>query len=496
MNNAVNNAMDSVQRSEFILRSQKSLAKLIARTSIPWTEMVQPVPLATVEGIIQDNGSIRYICTGITKEATAILSQLPAPLHIVAFTGFGRTGKSHTASMMRQYFGKDEELVEGEPASFTSSPGNTPCTHGIDLMVFPHPDPAKGGNIVFLDCEGGGNHNQSALPFVIGLAARLSSMLYVFERGCFTTNGLDTVMQIINMGGATSKSKGSPDITRHLVLCENMSMNATIPSNQLKADLLSEYSGGDDATNKIRSLVKQKFDVEFFKIPYYIPGNSAQNTLYSESIKQLAISMSETVQPFNIAGDIQADGASLLTLAHSLLSQVKTGGNRYNVVSATEALVANMASEAAHTQWIDFIHKTRRAHLHPTQVTGRKHLRTITREVEGISNMCLVELECFIGKLYPREPAEVGILIWEQNLRDFMGEVREAHERKASNIARYTVWTARLNSLVTDIIQQVIGAIGQFAKFARFSTSLILMSNYYLWKRSLSVLWDLSGSLI
>jgi hypothetical protein len=65
------------------------------------------------------------------------------------------------------------------------------------MMVFPHPN--RDGHIIFLDCEGGGNHNQSALPFVIGLAARLSSMLYVFERGCFTTNGLDTVMQIINM---------------------------------------------------------------------------------------------------------------------------------------------------------------------------------------------------------------------------------------------------------------------------------------------------------
>jgi hypothetical protein len=65
------------------------------------------------------------------------------------------------------------------------------------MMVFPHP--SRPGHVIFLDCEGGGNHNQSALPFVIGLAARLSSMLYVFERGCFTTNGLDTVMQIINM---------------------------------------------------------------------------------------------------------------------------------------------------------------------------------------------------------------------------------------------------------------------------------------------------------
>jgi hypothetical protein len=33
----------------------------------------------------------------------------------------------------------------------------------------------------------------------MGLAARLAARMYVFERGCFTTAGLDTVMQVINM---------------------------------------------------------------------------------------------------------------------------------------------------------------------------------------------------------------------------------------------------------------------------------------------------------
>ena len=64
------------------------------------------------------------------------------------------------------------------------------------MIVFSHPDQ---GHLVFLDCEGGANHNQSAIPFVMGLAARLASRMYVFERGCFTTGGLETVMQVINM---------------------------------------------------------------------------------------------------------------------------------------------------------------------------------------------------------------------------------------------------------------------------------------------------------
>lgn len=60
-------------------------------------------------------------------------------------------------------------------------------------------NPRGEGTILFLDCEGGANHNQTALPFVMGLAARLSSRMYVYERGCFTTGGLDTLMQVINM---------------------------------------------------------------------------------------------------------------------------------------------------------------------------------------------------------------------------------------------------------------------------------------------------------
>jgi hypothetical protein len=58
-----------------------------------------------VQALPSDDGvSVRHVCTGVTKEAATILSQvsiellivffkLPAPLHIIAFTGFGRTGR-------------------------------------------------------------------------------------------------------------------------------------------------------------------------------------------------------------------------------------------------------------------------------------------------------------------------------------------------------------------------------------------------------------------
>lgn len=163
--------------------------------SAPWYTLPQPVPLVKIASQTSTHSdgcsNTRYIANGITPEAQNILSQLPAPLYIVAFTGFGRSGKSYTASKLR------EHLTGDNKHQFADAPGNVTCTHGIDMMVFKHT--TKDGHFVFLDCEGGANHNQSALPFVIGLAARLATSLYVFERGCFTTNGLDTVMQIINM---------------------------------------------------------------------------------------------------------------------------------------------------------------------------------------------------------------------------------------------------------------------------------------------------------
>jgi hypothetical protein len=71
---------------------------------------------------------------GITPEAEKLLKALPGPLFIVAFTGYGRSGKSFTASRIRNAI-----VGDGARYTFASAPGNVPCTHGIDMMVFPHP---------------------------------------------------------------------------------------------------------------------------------------------------------------------------------------------------------------------------------------------------------------------------------------------------------------------------------------------------------------------
>ncbi|KAJ3088947.1 hypothetical protein HK102_007578 [Quaeritorhiza haematococci] len=469
---------------------QSTFSQLVGRArrrlpSQPWETLPQPVPLVkiTSQPVQPGSTSIRYVATGITHEAETILSQLSGPLYIVAFTGFGRSGKSYTATKIRHH------ITGNKNYSFHSAPGNVPCTHGIDMMVCKHPR-QDDGHIVLLDCEGGGNHNQTALPFVIGLAARLATKIYVFERSCFTTHGLDTVMQLINMGNATCTDE--VDITRDIVLVENMSINQEVPNEQLLRDLLSG-ADGDETTNKVRELVKDRFNVEFGKLPYNMGGGSASS--HDVACEVMSEQLLDTITPFTV-GSVQVDGIMVVQLVQQLLTQIRDGGNKFNMVTATEALVANMATEAALTVWTSFIEKVRKHGNHPSQINGRKHLRTVLREVEGVANTCINDLETFINRLVPSEPAIIAKEMWERNYRNFEADIRAAHKRKSEELQRYTQWADRINNLINEIVAQIVEAIRQLVRLARFSTSLILMSNYYLWKHSVNLVTGLAHGMV
>lgn len=105
----------------------------------------QPIPLLHMASK-KEGESTKFYATGITAEAEKQLTSLPSPLHIISFVGLGRSGKSHTATKMRTAMAGNAHHI------FPSQPGNIPCTHGIDMLVFPNP--AGSGSIVFLDCEG------------------------------------------------------------------------------------------------------------------------------------------------------------------------------------------------------------------------------------------------------------------------------------------------------------------------------------------------------
>ena len=70
-----------------------------------WQTLSQPVPLVKVvaQPVQQGSSTVRYVATGITNEGEMLLSQLSAPLYIVAFAGVGRSGKSYTATSIRKH---------------------------------------------------------------------------------------------------------------------------------------------------------------------------------------------------------------------------------------------------------------------------------------------------------------------------------------------------------------------------------------------------------
>ena len=74
----------------------------------------QPIPLVKVvaQPITPGSSTIRYVATGITSEAEQLLMALSGPLFIVAFAGFGRSGKSYTASCVRHHItgNRDHEV--------------------------------------------------------------------------------------------------------------------------------------------------------------------------------------------------------------------------------------------------------------------------------------------------------------------------------------------------------------------------------------------------
>ncbi|TPX32424.1 hypothetical protein SmJEL517_g04469 [Synchytrium microbalum] len=448
----------------------------------PWQTLCQPVPLVRVNAQPTQNG-VKYIATGLTSEAESILIQLEGPLYVAAFIGFGRSGKSMTATKLKAALTGDTSV------QFTSRPGNVPCTHGVDMMVFQHP--TKAGQIIFLDCEGSQNHNQSALPFVMGLAARLSTRLYVFERSCFTTGGLETVMQVLTMGLATPQNPDIRiDLPKSLVLVENMTINQEITEIDLLTDLVNE-TDGDEATNRIRRIIRDRFDVEFTKLPFI---STVVGSEYNTTINDMADMLADRLTPL-IVGNVPIDGPVMVQLATELVAQIREGGSKFNMVSATEAMVANMASEAANAAWSEFVEKCRSLGNHPSQISGRKHIKSIMSEVETVAGQARGELEGFVSKLEPAEPAGVAKQLWDRNFKHFTSDLKSAHARKMQEIAKYTIWMDRVHSLVTQIVQRVYEAMFHMMRLARFTTSLVIASNYYVAKESFKLVTNVVSQI-
>jgi hypothetical protein len=96
--------MESINTMWTKVRSRKEITE-------PWQELPQPIPLVKVvaQSVSPGSSSVRYIATGISVEAEQFLIQLPPPLYIVAFAGFGRSGKSYTASLLRYHITQNSD---------------------------------------------------------------------------------------------------------------------------------------------------------------------------------------------------------------------------------------------------------------------------------------------------------------------------------------------------------------------------------------------------
>lgn len=98
--------------------------------------------------------------------------------------------------------------------------------------------------------------------------------------------------------------------------------------------ILSHEKDGDVSINSVRQTIKERFMVDFVKVPVM------QHALLEHdlSIEQLICLVNVNLRPFLI-GNMPVDGKSLLFLINELLSQIREGKNQFNMVSATEAMV-------------------------------------------------------------------------------------------------------------------------------------------------------------
>ncbi|KAI8622603.1 hypothetical protein BC830DRAFT_1057039 [Chytriomyces sp. MP71] len=324
----------------------------------------------------------------------------------------------------------------------------------------------------------------------MGLAARLASRIFVFERGCFTTAGLESVMQIVNM----DENEAPQDITRSLTLVENMTINTGIPTSHLLSDLLSQ-TDGDQMSNRVKRFIRGHFDVHFEKLPFFA-NEAAADVEFDEVCRRLADQLVDPrLKPLEVAG-VAADGSILVQLCNELLTQIREGGSRFNMVSATESMVSNMAAEAANTVWATFTQRARASGNTQQQVNGRKHLRTVMRELEGYANMALIDLEAFTCRLVPQEPAGIARIIWDRNYDAFVEDVRAAHAARSMDLQKTSVWAVRMNNVVVDMVDQFVEAVRQMIRLARFGSMLVMLTNYYFWKHGVHLIKNAANSVI
>ena len=261
-----------------------------------------------------------------------------------------------------------------------------------------------------------------------------------------------------------------------------MSINLEILNQDLLHDLLDE-TDGDEITNRIRRLIKQRFALEFIKLPLQVDD---YQILHHDICNEMTQILLDSVTPFQIGGVI-GSGKLLSQMVKELISQIRGGGNRFNMVTATEALVANMATEAANSAWIEFVEKIRKSGNLPVQITAKKNLKTIMREIEECASPSVNELDEFLSRLEPVEASVVGRQLWDRNYHNFCADIRSVYYQKTEQLERLTLWSMRIQTLIRETMIKIMQGIKKFYKFAKFAASLSILTFYWAFKSGITL---------
>ena len=71
-----------------------------------------------------------------------------------------------------------------------------------------------------------------------------------------------------------------------------------------------------------------------------------------------------------------------------------------------------MAKEATMKVWNDFLGKVKKLGYHPECLSSRRPLGGVLKEIESCAHESIRELEAFVNRLVPREPASIAKSTW------------------------------------------------------------------------------------
>lgn len=241
-----------------------------------------------------------------------LLKAIPAPIHVVAFTGTGRCGKSTTCSALARR--------PGEPfAQSRFQPGHTekPVTEGAQIAAMPHP--SGNGSVLIIDAEGSDNpltvqmsHYRMLSTFIFTVASQV-----VYCENCAKESTLGDIATTLiareKIRQAGQEQLLKPDLCL-LVIAPKFELGEGYLDS-----LLAEHPG-QDSRNAVRKSIRTVFSSHRLQS---LPGSSHPN--YMTAIEKLRSDLLDHVTPFENGG-ITLSGSQVADIVERLCLHINTHG--------------------------------------------------------------------------------------------------------------------------------------------------------------------------